>query len=236
MVGTLLARCLSLGRLGKKPKAQTAGRFVPPASVQRSQLGVQAVDLPSGVVTVRGGEVRCLLRLSGFPLHRAGPQEAAAFLAGFGRALNALPQGAAWIVRSRPGGLHRHITQQQARQRSTTPGTALAKLVGSQLAHAVEQARSGATRETTNYVALRQPKGDVRTLLTNALAATTQLKAIGLRVELVTNQALADALAVGWNPAHGEQQFVTVGADTTDETTLLYSPASGARIRKGPKA
>jgi hypothetical protein len=220
---SLLARCFAIGRLARAPKAQTAGRMLPPASVQRSQLGLSMVDVLNGVVTVRGGEVRCLVSLSGFPLHRAGPREAAAFLAGFARALNALPAGAAWIVRSRPGGLYGHITKQE----QWGPGsTALARLRHAQLAHARSQELTGAVRETTNYVVFRHPKGDVRALLTDAAAAIGQLRAAGLRAELVTEKRLAEALAVSWHPAAQEHLWVSVG-----ETTLNYSPSAGARVR-----
>src|SRR5206468_910870 len=84
-------------------------RAARPASVQRSHMGLQEVDLPAGVVMLRGGEVQAILRVSGVPLHQHSPQEAHTFLVQWAAALNAMPPQAAWLIRSRPGGLARDI-------------------------------------------------------------------------------------------------------------------------------
>ena len=88
-----LRRVFAFGRLQRAPTAHTAGRVLPPASVQRTHLGLAQVDLPAGVVTLRGGEVRAILRVAGVPLHHRSPEEARAFLVGWANALNALPPG-----------------------------------------------------------------------------------------------------------------------------------------------
>lgn len=211
----VLARVFGVGRLGKPPKRHTAGRLLPPASVQRSQLGLSHVDLPAGVVTVRGGEVRCLLKLSGFPLHARSGAEARAFLGRFAQALNALPPSAAWLVRARPAD-----PAPEPRRPPGTPGTpgtalvagtpaaALARLAADQLAHYRRQAVAGATRQTSSYVAFRHRKGDVGRLLRDAATAATHLRAAGLTAELVTDRALAAALADSWRPPATEHLAV----------------------------
>jgi hypothetical protein len=238
----LLARLFAIGRLGRPPKDQTAGRFRPPASVQRSQLGLSAVDLPSGVVTVRGGEVRCLLTLSGFPLHSRSGAEARAFLARFAQALNALPPEAAWLVRSRPGGgpppeRPRPAGTARAAVGARTPGAArapLARLAADQLAHARRLAAEGTTRQTASYVVLRERRGNVRALLQHAAAAAGHLRAAGLAAELVTDRQLAHALAASWRPSteHVWLGFTWPGGG---EATLVYDEGNGATVRHGPK-
>ena len=73
-----LKRLFGVGRLTGEPKAHTAGRVLAPASVQRTQLGLKEVDLPRGVVTLRTGEVRCFLKVTGFTAHHRSADTARA--------------------------------------------------------------------------------------------------------------------------------------------------------------
>ena len=89
-----LKRVFGVGRLTGEPKGQNAGRVLAPASTQRTQLGLKEVDLPRGVVTLRSGEVRCFLKVTGFSAHQRSREDAAAWLQGYARALNTLPGNA----------------------------------------------------------------------------------------------------------------------------------------------
>jgi hypothetical protein len=226
-----LRRLFTFGRLERAPSDHTAGRLLPPASVQ---LGLQQVDLPAGVVTLRDGEVRALLRVSGMALHHCSPTEGRALLVRWATALNALPADAALIVRSRPGGLTRDI---RAKRDQTTalavqaPGSGLAKLAADQLAHLRQlQARSD-TQQTDCYVAVRNSRGDVRHLRQTVTTATTLLRQAGLRCELVREQALAQALAETWQPGIGEAWLIA-----RTEAWQLESFPGDARVRPVPPA
>jgi hypothetical protein len=221
-----LRRLLGVGRVGREPRGHTAGRALPPASVQRTQLGLAEVDLPRGVVGLRSGEVRCLLQVRGYPVHHRSPEDARAWLTAYAQTLNALPGGAVLLVRSRPGGLERHAAEQRRRAEALAgrePGSALAGLAADQLAHAHRLMDTGAVRQTDEYVALRSPKGDVAKLLDVARAVRQRLADVGVRADLVTDRALALALAESWNPAATEHFYrdLTVAGETT---TLTYSP------------
>ena len=133
-----LARVFAVGRLKRPPADQNAGRFLPPASVQRTQLGLAAVDLPAGVVELRGGEVRAFLAVSGEPTHHRGQAEVRAFLTRVARAINAMPPDTAWLVRSRAGVLQTYLRRrrdQTTALATRAPGSALARLAADQLAN-----------------------------------------------------------------------------------------------------
>ena len=122
-----LKRVFGVGRLKGVPREQTAGRVLAPASTQRTQLGLKEVDLPRGVVTLRSGEVRAFLRVTGFSAHHRSAADARAWLQGYARALNTLPGNAVLIVRSRSGGLEGHIARQRAQTAAVAkpaPGSA----------------------------------------------------------------------------------------------------------------
>jgi hypothetical protein len=216
------------GRLGPAPRGGTT--LVAPASVQRAHLGLQEVDPPAGVVTVRGGGLRCVLRVSGFPVQHRSEQEAYAFLAGWAAALNAMPPRAAFLVRSRPGGLAGHVAAKRARALAlarTQPGGALAALAADQWAHADRLQREGVTRQTDCYVALRRDDGHIRALLRDAERAAAQLRGAGLRVDLLTAEPLVRAIAESWRPEVTEH-FVW----PYDEAWhLAYSPGAARVVR-----
>lgn len=198
---TLLQRFFSIGRLKAAPKSHT-GRLAP-ASTQRTQLGLRAVDLPAGVVTVRGGEVRALLRVTGVTLQHRSSDGQHAFLLRWAHALNALPPDVAWLVRSRAGGLETDIAAKRAQATALAqrqPGSGLARLAADQLTHAQRLQQTGAVRQTDNYVAVRHAGGDVAALLRLRAAAAALLREAGLRVEEVREAALAQAIAANWNP------------------------------------
>lgn len=197
---------LSVGRLRRPPAEQNAGRVLAPASVQRTQLGLREVDLPRGVVTLRTGEVRCFLTVTGFSAHQRSREEATAWLQGYARALNTLPGNAVLIARSRPGGLQGHLARQRAQTAAlaeAAPGGALARLAADQLAHARHLQASGQVRQTDQYVALHSPRGDVARLLAAAGACRRHLAAAGVRAELVTDARLGEHLAASWHPQAG---------------------------------
>jgi hypothetical protein len=209
----LLARLFGIGRLTREAPLQTAGRVLPPASVQRTQLGLRQVDVPRGVVTLRSGEVRCFLQVTGYPAHLRSQEEARAWLQGYARALNTLPGNAVLIARSRPGGLRGHISQQREQTAAlalASPGSALARLAADQLAHARTLQTTGQTRQTDQYIALHSPKGDVPRLLSAAEACRRHLAAAGVTATLVTDRALGDALVLGWRPGLGGTEWVIV--------------------------
>jgi hypothetical protein len=209
----LLARLFGIGRLKREAPLQTAGRVLPPASVQRTQLGLRQIDPPRGVVTLRSGEVRCFLAVTGYPAHLRSQEEARAWLQGYARALNTLPGNAVLIARSRPGGLREHVARQRAQTAAlalASPGGALARLAADQLAHARTLQATGQTRQTDQYVALHSPKGDAARLLAAAEACRRHLAAAGVTATLVTDRALGDALVLGWRPELGGTDWVTV--------------------------
>jgi hypothetical protein len=199
---------LSLGRLKGRPKEQTAGRVLGPASVQRTQLGLKEVDLPRGVVKLRSGEVRCFLKVTGYTAHHRSAEDARAWLQGYARALNTLPGNAVLLVRSKPGGLEGHIARQRAQTAALAkqaPGGPLARLSADQLAHARRLQDTGQVRDTVSYVALHSPRGDVARLLSAAEACRRHLRAAGIRAERVTDTRLGAALAADWHPEAGEE-------------------------------
>ena len=117
-----LKRLFGVGRLTGEPKGQNAGRALAPASVQRTQLGLKAVDLARGVVTLRTGEVRCFMALTGYTAHHRSAADARAWLQGYARVLNSLPGNAVLIVRSKPGGTRRQRRAAGRRSPSASAG------------------------------------------------------------------------------------------------------------------
>ena len=183
----------------RKQPAPTGGLI---ASTQRSSLGIAKIDLRPGVVTLRSGEVRCFLRVSGFTAHHRSEADAFAWLQGYAQALNTLPGNAVLICRSKPGGLGGHIrTLQASALAHAANGTALTPLVRDQLALARQAHASGETRETVQYVALHSPKGDTERLLNAAASVVRHLATAKVAAEPVTDRALVAALADDWNPA-----------------------------------
>ncbi len=230
-----LRHIFGVGRLKREPGDQNAGRVLSPASVQRTQLGLKEVDLPRGVVTLRSGEARAFLRVTGYSAHVRSEAQARAWLQGYARALNTLPGNAVLLVRSRPGGLEGHLDRQRAqtaRLAEQEPGGALARLAADQLAHARHLQDTGQVRQTDQYVALHSPKGDVGRLLSAVGACRRHLETASVRAELVTDRALLDALAAGWHPNPGAWpetftqdfgwQFPATGKVYT--ATLRYAP------------
>jgi len=202
---------LSAGRLKGAPKEQTAGRVLAPAAVQRTQLGLKEVDLPRGVVTLRTGEVRCFLQVTGLSVHHRSAADARAWLQGYARALNTLPGNAVLIARSKSGGLEEHIATQRAQTAAlatASPGSALAKLAADQLAHARQLQASGRVRATAQFLALHSPKGNVDRLLAAAEACRRHLKDARIGAELVTDQRLAAALSADWHPGTPEPAYL----------------------------
>lgn len=198
-----LQRLFSIGRLKREPPQQNAGRFLPPASVQRTHLGLAEVDPPAGVVTLRGGEVRAVVAVSGVPVHHRGQEAARAFLTGWAAAINAMPPDTAWLVRSRAGVVATYLREQRdqaAALAQREPGSALARLAADQLAHLRTMGDRGDLHRTDNFVAVRHPRGDVTALLQAAQAVQGHLRAAGLRAELLRDRQLAEAIAASWLP------------------------------------
>lgn len=221
-----LARIFSRGRLTKEPPAQTAGRVLAPASVQRTQLGLRAIDPQTGIVTLRNGEVRAVLEVSGVPVHHRSNDDARRFLTGWAEALNALPEDAVYLMRSRPGGLDADITERY--QRSTAlaagRGAGLARLQQDQLAHLRALQQRGAVRQGNGYVALRAR--DAAALLSVAAAARSHLERAGLTVLPLRDLALVRAIAESWKPESTQHWYYQAGT-----TVLNYAPGN-ARTRE----
>ncbi|HVG99099.1 MAG TPA: hypothetical protein VNK05_19490 [Chloroflexota bacterium] len=255
-----LKRLFGIGRLTGEPQDQTAGRVLAPASVQRTQLGLKDVDLPRGVVTLRTGEVRCFLQVTGLSVHHRSAADARAWLQGYARALSTLPGNAVLLVRSRSGGLEAHIARQRVQTAAlakASPGSALAKLAADQLAHARRLQASGRVRHTAQFLALHSPKGNVDRLLAAAGACTRHLKDARIGAELVTDWRLAAALSADWHPGAREPAYLPcefpVGtgdllgvidyapgrAEVVDPKSLTpppSAPAPKARVREAPPA
>jgi hypothetical protein len=232
-----LKNLLGLGRLRGEPRQHNAGRVLAPAPVQRTQLGLREVDLPRGVVRLRSGEVRCFLEVTGYAAHMRSPEEVRAWLQGYARVLNTLPGNAVLFLRSRPGGLGSHVERQRAQAAAlaeAAPGGALARLAADQLAHARRLEQAGAVRQTEQYVALCSPKGNVERLLAAARACRERLGQARVMAELVTDRALADALAFAWHPGamhEGASQSWTQewpAADGRTAAILSYWPKRAA--------
>jgi hypothetical protein len=225
-----LRRLLSIGRLRRDAPLRTAGRVLPPASVQRTQLGLKEVDPSRGVVTLRSGEVRAFLKVTGFPAHLRSTAECRAWLQGYARVLNTLPGSAVMIVRGRAGGLEGHLGRQRAQAAALAerePGSALARLAADQLAHARRLQETGRVRRTDQFVALHSPRGDVARLLAAARACREHLATAGVRAELVTDRELGEALAAGWHPERGGWEFWRqdwAAADGEVVAVLSYAP------------
>jgi hypothetical protein len=206
-----LKRVFSWGRLTGEPKEHTAGRLLAPASTQRTQLGLEEVDLPRGVVKLRSGEVRAFLKVTGFAAHHRSAADARAWLQGYARALNTLPGNAVLIVRSRNGGLQEHIARQRVQAAATAkaaPGSALARLAADQLGHARRLQAAGEVRQTDQDLALYSPRGNVERLLSAAEACRRHLQGARIRAELVTDARLAAALTDGWRPETPEYAWL----------------------------
>jgi hypothetical protein len=238
-----LKRLLGAGRLKGEPRGQNAGRVLAPASTQRTQLGLKEVDLPRGVVTLRSGEVRCFLTVTGFAAHQRSAEHARAWLQGYARALNTLPANAVLIARSRDGGLSDHIARQRAQTAAlakAAPGSALAKLAADQLGHARQLEATGQVRETLQYVALHSPKGDVPRLLSAAEACRRHLQDARITAELVTDRRLAAALSQDWHPEAGpepgviECEFPAGSGEVV--ARLDYAPGQSRVTAPSPKA
>jgi hypothetical protein len=202
----LLQRLFSIGRTKAAPLDRTSG-VLPPASVQRAQLGLREVDLVTGVVTLKDGEVRAIIAISGVPVHHSSQEAARVFLAGWAQAINAFPASTACFMRSRAGVVERYLREQRdqtAALAQREPGSALARLSADQLAHVRQMAEAGDFRVTENYVGVRNHGGDRHQLMRDVQAVEGHLRAAGLYAELVTDRLLAEALASSWNPYVGE--------------------------------
>jgi hypothetical protein len=210
VVVNLLQRIFSLGRTKAAPLDRTD--VVPPASVQRTQLGLREVDLVTGVVTLKDGEVRALVAVSGVPVHHSSQEGARAFLQRWAHAINAFPASTACFMRSRAGVVESYLRGQRdqtAALAQREPGSALARLSADQLAHVRRMAEAGDFRVTENYVGVRNHGGDRAQLLRDVQAVEGHLRAAGLQAELVTDRLLAEALAAAWNPYIAEMWFPT---------------------------
>ena len=194
---------------------------------------------------LRAGEARCFLRVAGYAAHLRSPEAVRAWLQGYARVLNTLPGNAVLFVRSRPGGLERHLGRQRAQTaaagRRPAPGGALARLAADQLAHARRLQATGEVRQTEAYVALRSPRGDVPRLLAAATAVREHLAGARVMAELVTDQELLDALAFAWHPgvtnplaAHTWTQEWP-GPDGRVAAVLSYWPGRAAVLDPPPE-
>jgi hypothetical protein len=201
------SRLFSLGRVKQPPKGHDAGRFLPPASVLRSHLGVRQLGLADGVVTMSGGELRAVFEVGGFPLHAADSEAARRFLGAFAGAINALPAEAAFLVRSRPGGLGDPIRQAAARSEALVAAgeAGLAEIAADQAAHYRRLEAEGKARETVCYLAVRGT--DAAALGETARKATGHFAAAGLRVTPLKGGRMVRAVAESWRPGAVEQCF-----------------------------
>ncbi len=227
---SLFSRILSIGRLKAAPRGHVAGRALAPQSVQRHALSLREVDLPAGILTLRNGELRAILEVSGVPVHHASQQAAHAFLQGWARAVQAGPAEATWLMRSRPGVLASYLRErrdQAAALATRAPGSALALLAADQLANLRALGASGDVRETRPYVALRSPSGNRAALLANIDATQRHLAAAGLRATLVRDRRLAEAIAWSWRPEVPETWDYDVG---TVRLTLRGHTATVGRV------
>jgi len=233
---SLLSRFFARGRLATPPPGHVGGAGNLPASVQRSQMGLRAIDRQRGVVTLDSGEVRAFLRVSGVPLHHRSPEAAHAFLVSWAQALNALPLGVTLLVRSRPGGLRRYLQAKHRRAAELTArsehtgSTALATLAADQLAHAA-RLNQEQTRQTDCYLACRARTGDVAALLADVVRSRHLLEPLGLRCELVTQEALLTVLSESWQPPRPERWLV---AQAGGERLVSYQGPGGSVVEPVP--
>jgi hypothetical protein len=193
------------GRVKRPPKGHTGA--LPPASVLRSHLGVRRLGLEDGVVTMSGGELRAVFEVGGFPLHAADSEAARRFLGAFAAALNALPAEAAFLVRSRPGGLGEPIRQADARSTALAAAgeAGLARVAADQAAHYRRLEERGRARESACYLAVRGTDGE--TLVEEARKATGHFVAAGLRVTPLRGERMVRAVAETWRPGAVEECF-----------------------------
>jgi len=230
---TLLTRFFAWGRLRIDPPKQTAGRLVGPASVQRTQLGLRSIDPRSGIITLRNGEARAVLAVSGIPLQHASPQDAEAFLVRWAAALNALPADAIYRMRSMPGGLDPDIWRRRTQSTAlaaTAPGTGVAKLADDQLAHLVQLNSNGTTRLNTGEVVVR---GTPATILNTAGQAQAALRKAGLKATLLTDEPLVWALAASWKPYTVREKWlynVSFPGSTLKPMGLSYEHGKPVRL------
>ncbi len=224
-----LTRFFARGRLALDPPSHTAGRLLPPASVQRTQLGLRSVDPQSGVLVLRNGEARAVFTVSGVPVHHQSAGEARRFLTRWAQALNQLPEDAVYLLRSRPGGLERDLAERTERSTAlaTKKGGGLAVLQADQLTHLRALNTSGRVRQNSGYVILREPSGKSAPLLATALRARSLLEGAGLTVALLRDMALVRTIAESWQPGIVTQHWwYQAGADV-----LHYAPGN-ARVQK----
>jgi hypothetical protein len=193
----------SLGRVNGLPKGHTGA--LAPASVLRSHLGVRQLGLEDGVVTLRGGELRAMYEVDGFPIHAADAEGARRFLGAFAAAVNALPTEAAFVVRSRPGGLGDPIRRAAARSTALAAAgeSRLARIAADQAAHYRRLEERGRARETACYLAVRGT--DAERLADDARKAAGHFGAAGLRVRPLRSERMVRAIAEAWRPGAVEQ-------------------------------
>jgi hypothetical protein len=173
--------------------------------VLRSHLGVRRLGVDDGVVTLSGGELRAVFEVGGFPLHAADSEAARRFLGAFAGALNAMSAEAAFLVRSRPGGLGDAINQAAARSTALAAAgeAGLARIAADQAAHHRHLEAQGHARETVCYLAVRGE--DAGALAEEARKAAGHLVAAGLRVMPLRSEGLVRAVAESWRPGAVEQ-------------------------------
>ena len=138
-----------------------------------------------------------------------------------------MPPEAAWLMRSRAGGLGRLLRakrDQAAALAEREAGSGLARLAADQLAHARQLHEQGDTRKSDAYVAVRNTKGDVRALLQTAEAAAARFREAGLRVEPLRDRALAQAIAESWQPQVTEHWVWNYESEDGEAFGLAYSP------------
>lgn len=193
----------SRGRV-KSPSKGHIGALTP-ASVLRSHLGVRQLGLEDGVVSISGGELRAVFEVGGFPLHAADSEAARRFLGALAGAITALSTEAAFLVRSRPGGLGEPARQAAARSTALAAHgeTGLARVAADQAAHYRRLEAQGRARETACYLAVRGT--DAASLVEEARKATSHFVAAGLRVTPLRHERLVRAVAESWRPGAVEQ-------------------------------
>lgn len=231
MVMSFWSTLFSLGRQSRLPvrRRGNAGRFLPPANVRRTQLGIKDLDLDFGAIQLVTGQWACSARvLNGWPAHIKGQQETMAYLRKLAAALNKLPSTVVMMARVRSGGLEAYAAERRVRAGQLALTDPLRRLLVDQANHANRRMIENTVRTTDNLLVAR---GDTPAIAMERLRATLRLfKSAKIEGTVLTKQELAASITEAWQPKRVEH-FVEDFYGPSGEIlcSLVYSPGA-ARV------